>query len=149
MKTLTAISMVFAASSLAFGCAGAVVTSSNPASATRGAVVVHGQSVKAVVQGPTVIHAYAADRGGGLYAVPVVTGSDTDCGLGPPAGDQQATPIPRERMMVVTVEAGQMVCLATSKTRAFELLWHAYNEGKAHDQEGPQVLLAARSNTVK
>lgn len=52
-----------------------------PSRSTRGSVVTHGQSVRAIVQGPTVIHAFAADTGGALFTAPFVTGSDSDCGI--------------------------------------------------------------------
>jgi hypothetical protein len=147
MKNFIAISTVFSASSLMFGCAGAGLMPSNTASATRGAVVAHGPAVKAVVQGPTVIHAFAMEAGGGLYAVPVVTGADSDCAMAPPAGSQERTAILPDHRMVMTVNAGQMACLVTSKTRNFELLWHAdVDEAVGLRTE---LALATRANRLK
>jgi hypothetical protein len=127
---------LFMACSLAFGCAGTGTVRSGVASAAaRGTVVTRGQAVKAIVQGPAVIHAYTADFGGGLYTAHAVTGSDSDCGKVSPAGAPSSEAIRREERVVLKVERGQIACLATSSPRKFELLWHAHDDGGGESQE--------------
>jgi hypothetical protein len=148
MKNFISISVVFVASSLVFGCAGTGVTRSGPASATRGSVVTHGQSVKAIVQGPTVIHAFAANSGGALFTVPFVTGSDSDCGTISSGGTHRPAAIPPDQRVVLTVEPGQIACLVTAKARTFELLWHAHGEAGVEGHQ-TQIALAARGERAK
>jgi hypothetical protein len=116
MKT---ISMLFALSSLALICASAQA-------AERGTVLVAGPSVKAVVVGPVVIHAYSAFSGGALYLAPVVTGTDSDCQVRKAAS--APTGLRADRVTNFTVGVGQLACLTTNTDKSFELLWHAQKD---------------------
>jgi hypothetical protein len=95
----------------------------------RGRVLTKGPSVKAVRTGPAVIHAYSAFSGGGLYVVPVVTGTDADCAAGTAeAAARGEEPIQADRRVTLRVAASELACLATSTKGTFELLWHAHEE---------------------
>lgn len=124
------ITVVFAVSALTLGCAGTQAVRSDAASVPRGFVEARGHTAKAIVQGPHVIHAYSADAGGDLYVAPALTGTDADCGMVPLDAASRPVSIRREQRVELTVEAGEVACLATSKTRNFELLWHGHGEGK-------------------
>jgi hypothetical protein len=147
MRNVASIPVLLVASSLIFGCATVGGGRSGAASTTRGSMVVHGRSAKVVVHGPAVIHAYAVDRGGSLYTVPVVTGSDSDCIVAADDVRRSASIRPDQRL-VQTVEPGEMACLATSVTRDFELLWHAHKDVNA-PRPAAQVALSAHSHGVK
>ena len=123
---MNTISKLIAISSLAFGCASAQV-GRNATPDLRGAVVVKGPSVKAVVAGPVDIHAYSAFAGGTVYTVPAVAGGDADC----QAAGAARTALDADRVHVVHVEAGQVACLATVKKGSFELLWHGHEQKTA------------------
>jgi hypothetical protein len=147
MKNVASIPVLFVAASLIFGCATVEGGRSGAASTTRGSMIVHGRSAKAVVHGPAVIHAYAVDRGGSLYTVPVVTGSDSDC-IVPSDGLRHSASIRPDQRVVQTIEPGEMACLATSVTRDFELLWHAHKDVN-EPRPAAQVALTAHSHGVK
>jgi hypothetical protein len=119
-KTISLIALVSALTT--FGAAGAQANDSAP---TRGQVLVSGPSLKTVVVGPVAIHAYSAFSGGALYAVKGVSGTDVDC-RGKPEGHRAE--LRADSIVNFTVGAGQVVCLATSTTRSFELLWHAQKD---------------------
>jgi hypothetical protein len=80
-----------------------------------------------VTVGPAIIHAFSADKGGGLYFVPFATGTDADC-----AGhvDQVIVPsraiIEADRRFVFNISDGDLACLTTEGRGRFELLWHTY-----------------------
>ena len=119
MKTLSKLFLVV--SFLTFGCATGQ-TLQSAASPNRGAVALHGPAVKALGAGPGTIHAYSAYAGGALYAVPAVSGTDSDChrqGVTPPRLALQA-----DRIVEFDVASGQIACLASSRAGSFELLWH-------------------------
>jgi hypothetical protein len=91
-----------------------------------GAVVTRGPSVKAIIAGPALIHAYSEFPGGTIYRARAATGTDADCGL--PEGASvtpAATRLGADRVTSFEVAQGQVACLATSTKRSFELLWHA------------------------
>jgi hypothetical protein len=98
-------------------------TSAKANDAQRGQVSISGQDVKAVVTGPVAIHAYSGFSGGTIYATLAVTGTDADC-KGQPIGGTE-TAVRADSVVDFQVPAGQVVCLATTTTRPFELLWHA------------------------
>jgi hypothetical protein len=100
----------------------------------RGAVVVPGAAVKVVVMGPVAIHAYSVDRGGAMYAVRAVTGTDVDCAGQAIEGTRAS--LPADGVIDFRVGAGQVACLET--TRGLELLWHA------HQDATPATTLLAR-----
>src|SRR5262245_56848113 len=81
----------------------------------RGAVTVAGPSVKAVVAGPTSIRAYAAFAGGVIYTAPAVSGTDSDCR----ARSATTTALPADKMVELTVGAGQVACLETVRAGSF------------------------------
>jgi len=120
MKTLSKLFLV--ASFMTFGCATGR-TLQSAVSPNRGAVALHGPAVKAIGAGPGTIHAYSAYPGGALYAVPAVSGTDSDChrqGASPARLALQA-----DRIVEFDVASGQVACLASSRAGTFELLWHA------------------------
>jgi hypothetical protein len=115
--------LVFVVSSLAFGCATAQgATPALQVGPQRGTVLVEGAAAKAVVFGPAFIHAYAAFPGGVMYAVRSVSGTDADCASRP--RPLAAVGLPADSVIAFAVRQGEVACLATSGTRAFELLWH-------------------------
>jgi fructose-specific component phosphotransferase system IIB-like protein len=114
MKTIKILSLV---SFLSLGLAGAA-----SAAETRGQVQVPAAAAKAVVVGPTAIHAYSAFSGAKLFIVGAVTGTDRDCQAGAAKG---ATALPADRVELLTVGSGQMVCVASTGERSIELLWKA------------------------
>jgi hypothetical protein len=122
---MKAISKLFVVFSFAFGCAGTQVgRPTQHASALRGTVVLDGPSVKAVVVGPSTIHAYSAYEGGSIYTAPVVSGTDSDCREH--AG--RVSLLPRDRIAAFEVGAGRVACLASAREGSFELLWHTSRE---------------------
>ncbi|HEX3697964.1 MAG TPA: hypothetical protein VH374_21500 [Polyangia bacterium] len=123
MKTLSILSLV---ASFAFGCA-ATGTADHLAVPTRGAVSVAGVARKAIVAGPTTIHAYSGFAGGEIYTAPAVTGTDSDCGAVDGGHTQQSREVGADRVMTIDVGAGDVACLATKTDRRFELLWHVQN----------------------
>ena len=73
--------------------------------------------------GPTAIHAYAGFDGGEIYTARAATGSDADCAR--TQHDGTAVAVPADRVISVTVPAGDVACLRTQTVRGYELLWHA------------------------
>jgi hypothetical protein len=129
MKT---ISILYLLSSLSVGCAGAQHgRSGEPAAPRRGFIAASGgASVKAVVSGPIAIHVYSEFAGGRVFIAERTTGKDSDCQAA--AGrEQSGQALPADRVQSITVGPGQIACLATSGRRAFEMLWHAQNDGAA------------------
>jgi hypothetical protein len=115
-KTIAILTFV---SALTFGAGAAHADDSAP---TRGQVVVSGAAAKAVVVGPTTIHAYSAFSGGALYVVTAVSGTDADCRAQAEGG---RTELRADKIVDFAVPAGQVACLAASAPRGVELLWHA------------------------
>jgi hypothetical protein len=132
MKTNSMIALV---SFLTLGFAGVGIAHAGEGAATRGQVHVgSGAVAKAVVVGPTAIHAYSAFSGSKLFVVDVVSGTDRDCEAGARgAGSALAA----DRVETLTVRAGQMACVASTGERPIELLWHAQKGAPA------SLLLAA------
>lgn len=122
MKT---ISMLTLAATLLATQAGQAFAQSNGAAPQRGAVLVDGAAVKAVVAGPVTIHAYSEFAGATLFTALVVTGTDADC-AGASRGD--ATTLASDSVQSLTVGAGRVVCLAGTSARNIELLWHAQKD---------------------
>jgi hypothetical protein len=120
--TMNAISKLVLVVSFGLGCASTqVARPSAEVGALRGAVVVEGPVVKAVVAGPGTLHAYSAYEGGALFAAPVVTGTDADCGAPAVARSR----LHADKVVAFEVRRGQVACLATARAGNFELLWHA------------------------
>jgi hypothetical protein len=93
----------------------------------RGQVHVTGAAVKAVTQGPAVLHGYSGFGGGTLFVAPVVAGDDTDCATAlAKRQDGGRQVLIADRMAYVPVAAGQVACLVTDTRHSFELLWHAF-----------------------
>jgi hypothetical protein len=133
MKTIETISTLFFLSTLTFGCATAQLSGpGNVAAAERGDVLVAGPSVKAVVVGPTAIHAYSAFSGGSMYTAPIVSGTDADCQAH--AADGARSDLQADSVVTFTVGAGQVACLATTSKKSFELLWHTHQNAAAPTQ---------------
>ena len=139
MKRFISISVLFAASSLVFGCAGTQAVRSGALSASRGTIVARGRSVKAIAVGPRVIHAFAGQAGGDLFIAPALTGSDLDCEVSSTDDARHPVRIVPDRSTVLNLDSGEVGCLATSDARPFELLWHATGEGR------PQIQVASVS----
>jgi hypothetical protein len=92
----------------------------------RGIVETEGRSVRALRTGPAVIHAYSAFRGGDLYTVPLIDGTDADCvAQASPNGSPESELVEANRRMTIWVPDGELACLATDTRGSFELLWHA------------------------
>jgi hypothetical protein len=124
MKTITILSLV---SFLSFGFASAA--SAGEGSATRGQVQVPAATARAVVIGPTAIHAYSEFSGAKLFVADAVTGTDRDCQVA--AAKAGATTLAGDKVETVTVRAGQIACVATTGERSVELLWHASKDAPA------------------
>jgi hypothetical protein len=125
MKALSKLVLVF---SFTMGCAGTqVARPTQHATALRGTVVLDGPAVKAVMVGPSTIHAYSAYEGGSIFTAPAVSGTDSDCRL---AAGQAArvSLLPRDRITAFEVGAGRVACLASARDGSLELLWHASRE---------------------
>ena len=99
---------------------GAGLASARPAG-ERGTVVARGAAHKVIAAGPVALHVYAQSSGGSVYTVPAVTGTDRDCS----GSKGPMTPVRADRVATVSVEEGQVACLATATSGSFELLWHA------------------------
>ncbi len=72
-----------------------------------------------------------------FHGARAATGTDADC-----AGVQlgaAAVPLPADRVVSVTVPAGEIACLRTETVTGYELLWHALA------QPGASPDLAARA----
>ena len=91
--------------------------------AARGAVLSASPGTRAIVAGPTTMHAYAAFAGGEIYNTPTETGTDADCAR--IQGGAPAVQLPPDRVISVSVPAGQLACLRTRVGAGYELLWHA------------------------
>lgn len=118
------ISTLVLASILTFGGARAHANGAGDAAMPgRGDVLVRGPSVKAVVVGPTVIHAYSGFTGGTLYTARAVSGTDADCQGGVALASRAE--LPADKIVNFAIGAGEVACLVTTTTRSFELLWHA------------------------
>lgn len=143
MKTSKSISFLAAAFLLVLGSAACgIVSRAGSDPSTGGSVIVHGHAVKAIGQGPTVIHAYAAEQGARLYTVTMVTGSDSDCG-GVPSGDARRVEVRPNRRTFLTIERGEMGCLATPNTRGFKFSWHAHVRKIPTPGRGAAVMASA------
>src|SRR5690242_1640415 len=121
MKTIKILSFV---SFLSLGLAGAA-----SAGETRGQVQVPAAAAKAVVAGPTAIHAYSEFSGAKLFVVEAVTGTDRDCQAG--AAKAGTAALTADRVETLTVRAGQVACVASAGDRSIELLWHASKDAPA------------------
>ena len=104
-------------------------------------MVVRGRTVKAIALGPRVIHAFAGQAGGGLFIAPAITGSDSDCEAASLDEARRPVRMVADQRAVLTLENGEVACLATSNPRPFELLWHATGEGR------PQVQVAVATKS--
>lgn len=90
-------------------------------------VMASGPSAKAVTVGPAIIHAFSADKGGGLYFVPFTTGTDADCtGNVDQVTVRSRAIIEANRRLVFNISDGDLACLTTEGRGRFELLWHTY-----------------------
>jgi hypothetical protein len=91
--------------------------------ASRGTVFSSSPGTRAIVTGPTTVHAYAGFGGGEIYSTRAATGTDSDCPR--IQQDSAAVPLPADKVISVTVPAGEIACLRTQTVRGYELLWHA------------------------
>lgn len=112
------IGVVFLVAGSVAGCA-----TSPTGRATRGTVVSPSPGTRAIVTGPIAMHAYAGFAGGEIYKTRVTTGTDADCARIQPGGP--AVVLPADRVISVTVPAGEVACLRTRAVSGYELLWHA------------------------
>lgn len=113
---------------LTVGCGSREFASRAETASRRGVVVVSGPSVRAVTAGPAIIHAFSANKGGGVYFVPVATGTDADCRANARddiPGRSRAV-IQADHRFVFSVTEGELACLTTEGRGRFELLWHEY-----------------------
>ncbi|MEA2700503.1 MAG: hypothetical protein QOI66_4774 [Myxococcales bacterium] len=80
-----------------------------------------------VTMGPALLHGYSGFPGGAIFVAQAVAGTDADCSATLANGaDVRSTPLIADRMVQVSVGAGQVACLATDTQRSFELLWHTF-----------------------
>jgi hypothetical protein len=121
MKTIKILSLAL---SLTFGFAAIA-----HAGEGRGQVQVPASTAKAVVVGPTAIHAYSEFSGAKLFVVEAVTGTDRDCQAG--ASKAGATVLAGDHVETLTVRSGQIACVASTGARTVELLWHAQKDAPA------------------
>ena len=89
----------------------------------RGQVQVPVSAAKAVVVGPTAIHAYSEFSGAKLFVVEAVTGTDSDCQAA--AKKSIGSALSADKIETLSVRAGQIACVASTGDRSIELLWHA------------------------
>lgn len=127
-KTISTLTLV---SALVFGAASA------HAGDARGQVSVDGPAVKAVVVGPTSIHAYSGFSGGALYTALAVTGTDADCQV--PVAGRTTIDLKADVVVPFSVPAGQIACLTTS--RELEVVWHAKTPAAT---DAPTTMMARR-----
>jgi hypothetical protein len=109
------------ASFLALGFAGAGIAHAGEGT-QRGQVQLAAAAAKAVVVGPAAIHAYSQFSGATLFVVDVVTGTDHDCAAAAARGGRA---LAADQIASLTLQAGQMACVASTGDRGIELLWHA------------------------
>jgi hypothetical protein len=128
MKTIKILALAL---SLSFGFAAIA-----HAGETRGQVQVTAAAAKAVVAGPTAIHAYSAFSGAKLFVVQAVTGTDRDCQAG--AANAGNASLAADRVETLMVRSGEIACVASTGERSIELLWHASKDAPA------PVMLARR-----
>ncbi|HET6281848.1 MAG TPA: hypothetical protein VFH73_12805 [Polyangia bacterium] len=114
-KLATAVLLVLGS---AVGCA-----TSPSVHVARGRVLSTSAGARAIVTGPTTVHAYAAFAGGEVYSTRVTTGTDADCAHTRQGG--AAVRLPADKVISVTVAAGETACLRTEARGGYELLWHA------------------------
>lgn len=123
---MNTFSKVLLVSSLVLGSLNAhVARAGNPAPTERGDVIVRGAARKAVVAGPAELHAYSEFRGGAVYVVPAVSGTDEDCVRTGGGAKADLVDLPADKVVPLHVGVGQIACLATAREGSFELLWHA------------------------
>ena len=106
----------------------------------RGEMVVRGETVKAFAAGPAVVRLYSMDHGGKFFTATAVTGTDADCAQAPKEGQDLPKPIQVDRRNVLEVAAGDVACVATTRPRSFELLWHA----RATEAPASQTVIAKK-----
>jgi hypothetical protein len=115
MKTIKILSLAL---SLTFGFA--VIAHAGEG---RGQVQVPASAAKAVVVGPTAIHAYSEFSGAKLFVVEAVTGTDTDCQAA--AQKSLGSALSADKVETLAVGAGQIACVVATGERNIELLWKA------------------------
>jgi hypothetical protein len=117
--------------------AGAAGCATAPArSVSRGMVASTVPGTWAIVEGPRTVHAYAGFSGGELYNARATTGTNVDCDAANQTGG--AVPLPADKVVSITVAAGQVACLRTTGERDYELLWHAVEH-----RRGPALVASA------
>jgi hypothetical protein len=124
--------MLAAASFLFLALAGSSVAHAGE----RGQVQVKA-AAKAVVAGPTTIHAVSQYSGGQVFVVDATNGGDADCAAA--ANKTSSSALEADRTQTVTARAGQVICVASNGARTIELLWHAQKDAPA-----PTTYLAKR-----
>lgn len=107
----------------------------------RGTVISRSVGSQVIVRGPATLHAYAGFSGGEIYASRAAARPDADCARSLQRG--LSTPVPADRIIRVTVPAGEVACLQTQIDTPYELLWHATPE-----LNGPARLSAATETHV-
>ena len=112
MKILSLVSF------LSLGFAG--VAHAGEGAARRGQVNVQA-AAKAVVAGPAVVKVYSGFSGAKLFVADAASGTDADCAASRAVG----TTLQADRIVSVSVGAGQIACVASTGERKIELLWHA------------------------
>ena len=115
--TMTILSLL---SFLSLGLAG--VAHAGEGAARRGQVNVQAAAAKTVVAGPAVVKMYSGFSGAQVFVAAAASGTDADCAA---AGRTAGTPLPADRVEIVTVAAGQIACVASTGERKIQLLWHA------------------------
>jgi hypothetical protein len=124
MKTTSILSLV---SFLALGFAG--VANAGEGAARRGEVKVPAAATKAVVAGPVAVKVYSGFPGAKIFVADAATGTDADCVAG--ARASAGSPLQADRVEIVTVQAGQVACVASTGERTIELLWRAQSGAPA------------------
>ena len=114
-------SVVTLVSFLALGSAG--LANAREGAARRGQVKVPAATTKAVVAGPAAIKVYSGFSGAKIFVAVAATNTDADCVGGARAAT--GSPLQADRVEIVTVQAGQVACVASTGKRTIELLWRA------------------------
>jgi hypothetical protein len=130
MKMLNSIAI--AVSSVLLIVAGGSRADTSEAPAERGVVEVTGRTVKAVTIGPATVHAYSGFAGGAIFVARASAGTDADCAaaLASPAAAHPTTLV-ADVVVRVQLGVGEVACLVTDTSGAFELLWHAFASGES------------------
>ena len=124
MKTTSILSL---ASILFLGFAG--VAKAGEGAARRGQVNVQASAAKAVVAGPVVAKVYSGFSGAKVFVADAASGTDSDCAV--VAVCTTGTVLMVDRIELVSMNANQIACVASTDQKSVQLLWAAQSTAPA------------------